>query len=539
MRTPLVLPRSPRAAGLGRSGAALPWSGAGARLLPWALLGAIIALALALRLYHLDGLVTYYPDSYAQLRAVDNLLAGNFPTSYLYPPGIALFLAPAFAVLPNTLVALQATILVASIALVLLAYVAGSATTGDRRAALFFATTIALGAPFVYYSRATLFDVVNTLLIALTIFVAPLAARRGGAAYVAYGALVFVAITVRFSNVALLPALFLAAMPGDFQSFSWRDAERHLRSRAVLTALLTIATLYAVYLALSFDTITRFTNPQAGSVIDFRHYLPRLVRYIEATFIGYGDQFYWQDAVAAVAVFAFAATGARRLWSTNRSLVVPLACIILLWPPVHAAYNVFAGRYAMPAFFCVMLLAAAGLSRSITWWRGLSESWQRVGAAALLTLGVTFFLGRHLALDTAFLEHWPGDVASGREVAYDEVRDTLRGLDGPNSTLISSQALAVDRANPQITTLDLIRHSETYGINQDSIDRLLAFVREQQAAGRTVYFHYTEFEDVGARFRKYELGFDAYFTALEREYRVREIMRAGERVQRLYVLEPK
>ena len=27
--------------------------------------------------------------------------------------------------------------------------------------------------------------------------------------------------------------------------------------------------------------------------------------------------------------------------------------------------------------------------------------WQRVGAAALITLGVTFFLGRHLALDTA------------------------------------------------------------------------------------------------------------------------------------------
>src|SRR3990170_4404481 len=209
MRTPLVLPKDPAAGALGTGDAALRWAASAARLLPWASLGAILAVAIALRLYHLDGLVTYYPDSYAQLRSVDNLLSGHFPTSYLYPPGVALFLAPAFAVLPNTLVTMQATILVASIALVLLAYGAGSATTGDRRAALLFATAVALGAPFVYYSRVAWFDVINTLLIATTLFLARPAARRGGAAHVAYGALVFVAITVRFSNVTLLPALYL------------------------------------------------------------------------------------------------------------------------------------------------------------------------------------------------------------------------------------------------------------------------------------------------------------------------------------------
>jgi hypothetical protein len=299
--------------------------------------------------------------------------------------------------------------------------------------------------------------------------------------------------------------------------------------------------IYTCYLAVSFDTISRFTNPKAGSIIDLSGYFPRLARYAEATLIGYGDQFYWQDGVAATAVLAFAAAGARRLWSTNRALLVPLVCVILLWPPVHAAYNVFAGRYAMPAFFFVLLLAGLGLSRSISWQRGLPQTWQRVGAAALLALGVTFFLGRQLALDTVFLQQWPQDVANGREVAYDDVRATLRDLDGPASVLISSQALAVDRANPEIETLDLIRHSETYGINEDSIDRMLAYVREQQEQGKTAYFHYTEFEDVGARFRKYELGFDAYFTALEREYHVRELMRAdaAKRVQRLYVIEPR
>src|SRR3990170_8757516 len=146
MRTPLVLPKDRTAGALGTGGTALRWTGSAARLLPWACLGTIVAAALAVRLYHLDGLVTYYPDSYAQLRAVDNLLSGHFPTSYLYPPGVALFLAPAFAVLPNTLVTMQATILVAGIALVLLAYGAGLATTGDRRAAPLLPPAGALGA---------------------------------------------------------------------------------------------------------------------------------------------------------------------------------------------------------------------------------------------------------------------------------------------------------------------------------------------------------------------------------------------------------
>jgi hypothetical protein len=485
--------------------------------------------------------VTYYPDSYAQLRGIDNLLSGQFPLSYLYPPGVALFLGPAFTVLPNTLVALQATILVCGIALVLFAYIAGMSATGDRRAALIYATAVAIGAPFVYFSRATMFDVITTLLVASCVFLARPAARRGAPVHAAYGVLVFLAITTRYTNAALLPALFVASLPGDFRSFSRRQVLEHMRSRAVLTALVVVIALYAAYVALSFDSITRFTNPNAGIVVSASGYFSRLARYVQATFIGYGDKFYWQDGVAAVAVFTFAAAGCRRLWSTNRTLLLPLLAVIVLWPPVHAAYNVFAGRYAMPAFFCVLLLAALGVSRSVSWQRGLPEMWQRVGAAALITLGVTFFLGRHLALDTVFLQTWPRDVAHGHEVAYDEVRDALRALDGPNTVLLSSQAMAVDRANPEIETFDLIEHSETYGIGQDSIDRVIALVEERRSAGKTVYLHFTEFENVGADFNKYELGFDDYFLSLREHYTLRELMRtdATMRVQRLYVIEPR
>ena len=52
-----------------------------ARLLPWASLAAIVGLGLFLRLYRMHGVITYYPDSYSQLRAVENLLSADFPLS--------------------------------------------------------------------------------------------------------------------------------------------------------------------------------------------------------------------------------------------------------------------------------------------------------------------------------------------------------------------------------------------------------------------------------------------------------------------------
>jgi len=39
---------------------------------------------------YLDGYVTFYPDTYAQLRAVQNLVSGHLPISYFYPPGVAI-----------------------------------------------------------------------------------------------------------------------------------------------------------------------------------------------------------------------------------------------------------------------------------------------------------------------------------------------------------------------------------------------------------------------------------------------------------------
>ena len=141
-------------------------------------------------------------------------------------------------------------------------------------------------------------------------------------------------------------------------------------------------------------------------------------------------------------------------------------------------------------------------------------------------------------LDVALLQEWPAEVASNREDAYDQLRIVLEELDGPGSVLISSQLLAVDEANEEMAGYNLIRHSQLYGINDDSVGELLDYVRAQQDAGATVYYHYTEFEDVSSNFRRYELGFDAYFERIEQEFSARELVRAESpwRVQRLYII---
>lgn len=506
------------------------------RLLPWASLAAIVGFGLFLRLYGMDGVITYYPDSYSQLRAVENLLSADFPLSYLYPPGVALFLAPFFAVLPNTLTTLQAAVTTAGIALIVVAYAASRATTGDGRAALFFAAAVAIGTTFVFYSRVAFFDVINTLLIALSLFLAPAVARRGPAALLPYGLLVFATVTVRFTNLIILPALLLASLAAGTQPLSFRLVLDQLRSRATLTVGFIVAALYAAYVATTIESLTRFSNAETGSIVDFGGYLPRLGQYIQANLTGSWETFSLEAGLLAMTVLIFAAVGAHRLWHTNRGLLIPIAFLILVWSPVHAVYEVFNSRYVMPSFFLVLLLATLGLSVGLQWWRTLERPWQRVGLATLLACGVTLYAARQISQDLLFYQDWP----EGREVAYNDLRIVLSDLEGDRSVLVSSQSLAVDRANPAMTNYDLLVHSETYGINSDSTARLVSYVEERHAEGKTVYYHYTEFEDVQSRFRKYELGFDAYFAALQREFSVRELVRSpsADRVQRIYAIEP-
>ncbi len=505
----------------------------------------ILGIGLFLRVYRLgDDPVTVYPDSYAQMRAIENLLAGQFPISYLYPPGIALTLAPVFAFVPLSLTTLQMTIEVAGMALILVGLLTSWLFTRDRLAALFLALAIAVSGQFVFYARIVWFDSINLLLILATLLLAPYMTRRGVAALLPYGLLVFATVTVRYTNAVLLPVLFVASLEVGSRPLSLRDVLQHLRSRPVLTVGMFIVVLYVLYVATTLDSFARFFNPNAGSVVGLDGFLPRFGRYLQASLIGYGEHFGGLGIILSVPVAVFAAVGAHRLWRTNRAVMAPLALLLVTWAPAHALYNVFASRYAMPAFFFVLLLAAYGLSTALTWSRGTGEPSLRALTISLVATAAILIPGLQLGLTTSLLQAWPPgdlnrpDITQSKEDAYDQIRAVLSDLDGSRTALLSTQALALDRSNPAMTTYDLIRHSEKYGINSDSTGHLIAYVREQQAEGKTVYYHYTEFEDLEVEFQKYEHGADAYFDALRREFAVREVVHASEREQRLYVIEP-
>lgn len=537
MRTPLVLPKGPAVAVLEPPGAQRLASSV-ARLLPSASLAAILAMALFLRLFRLNGFITFYPDTYGQMRAADNLVLGHIPITYLYPPGVALILAPFFALFPRDLTTLQTVIMAAGLALVGLAYCATAAATGDRRAALIHAFAVAMGATFVFHSRAALFDVINTLLVAASLLLAPsVAQRRSMLVLAGYGLLVFITITTRYTNPVILPALALAAVGAGADRVSWRLALHRFRSRQAVTVGAVVTGLYALYVATSAGGLTRFANSRSGSVVDLHGYLPRIGQYVQASLIGYGEHLQWASIVIGLTVVPFAVCGARRLWRTNRRLAVPLSCLLLTWPLAHALYVDFWGRYAMPMYYFVLMLAALGVSRALAALPSLPRPGQRLALAGLLATTAAFFLVQQGAIDIAIFS-WNDRPAQIGEQTYEGIRSELRTVDGQGAVLISAQIMAVDRANSAMAPYDLLRHSETYGINEDSIRRLIAYVRAQQQAGATVYYHYTGYEQKRSDLDKYELSFYEYYHGLSQAFELRLIGTSGP-AQRLYQVLPR
>src|SRR5689334_9772905 len=91
----------------------------------------VVLLALFLRTYRLE-IVAWVPDSYDRLAATKRLLAGEFPISRIYPPGVSLLMAPFFAVFPKTLDTMQAVIVISGVCLAAIGYFWMLRLTGER-----------------------------------------------------------------------------------------------------------------------------------------------------------------------------------------------------------------------------------------------------------------------------------------------------------------------------------------------------------------------------------------------------------------------
>lgn len=512
------------------------WLAAG---LPWWLgLAPVVAVAVFLRLYRLgDQFITYYPDTYEQMAATSRLLSGQFPPFDTYSPGVALFLAPVFAVAPPTLATLQAVVVAAGVALVIVSFFAARATTKDQRVALLFALVVAVATAFVFHSRLATFDVINTLLIALSVFLVPIVVRRGPGVFLAYAVLVFITSTVKPPNVLLLPALFLYSLHMGPRPLSWRRVSEHLRSKAVLTVGLALLALYAAYIATAHAYLGRSAlDVGSGSLItSLDMYLLHLGQYLGTSLTGFGFASFG-DAVVAALVLGLAVIGARQLWQVNQGLLSAIAYIIIIWPLAFSVVPFSPSRYMLPPFYFVLFLAAFGFSVSLQWLMALPRPWQRAGLAGYLTLAAGFFLILPLARDASLLYVWPS--FSSLESAYQEIGSALRGVDGSDSVLVTSQVLGLKEANPSLQYVDLYRHSRRYGINPDSTRRLVDDMERHLSEGKTVYYLYTVEGDAFDVFYG-KAGYEAYFGALARNFSLTEIVRPSSRPDfRLYRVEP-
>jgi len=465
-----------------------------------AVLAGIVLLALFLRTYRLE--IMTIGDTYEQLAATGKLLSADFPISKIYPAGVAVIMAAPMSVLPRTTATVEGIVLVCSVALVVTAYVATRKTTGDVIAATALSLAIACSPRMVFYARIEFFDAINALAIVLAVFVVPALRGRAVAVFIAYAAALAVIVSIRATNIVVLPAIIIYWIdPGRRWPASW-DWARALLRKEIIVAVATFVACSAV-LALVASSVSQASNAPYSA----QGYPGRVAFYEIFVFSDY----------AAILVLPLAALGAVRLWKRNPTVVLVSVYIALAWPASHAVVPFFNDRYMLPAVYFGSFLAAHGASDAIR---------RSAGRAVLRATCVTILLGfvaSQLAVDAYLLKGWPDRAATGYEAAFREMRPRIGGLrDG--SLIVTAQAGGLRYRDRHVEYLDLVNQSIPGGVNDRNIQTTLQSIRAAQNEGREVYYMYSDIED-GAKSER-GLNYYSYFTAVEGKFSMTEIYRA-------------
>ncbi len=488
---------------------------------PAAVPAAVLLLALLVRTYRLQ-LQAWMPDTYEQLSAARALVAGHFPLSHLYPPGVAITLAPAMLLLPQTLASMQVVILAAGLILIVVAYVCTARATGDRGAAALLALALAVAPPFVYFSRDGLFDIIGTAWIVSAILIVPSLRGRGSLAFVAYGVMLSIAINVRATNAAFLPALLIY----------WTDAGRApIRPKLMLSAAARREVLLAgaVMLALSalYAYIGGWTGHAASHTpISFALVASNVPFYVVSELGG---------VAAAPLVLPLMIAGAAELWRRNRTLLIVCLYMMTIWPLVHAPLPFANGRYMLPALAFTLLVAAHGPAATVPMYAAGADRLRRLGrplAVGLVVLvGIIFGVG-----DGIMLYGWPHTAGKSDEAAFKQLRPIVAQL--PEGSLVVSPVIrGVRESNARVEYLDLIDYSLPRGNGPDSVDAVVRRIAEARSSGRNVYYIYSRFEARRDDLGNGGPGFDRYFAAVEQRFRVTEAFATSLPEFKLYSLD--
>ncbi len=469
-----------------------------------ALPAAIVLVALFLRVYRME-LEAWLPDTYEQLAASRNLVHGVFPTSDIYPPGVALTMAPAMLVLPQTLATMQAVIVVASLVTIALCYVAVRDATGDRLAAALLAIGIAIAPRFAYASRTGLYDSISTMWVAGTILLVPVLRRRGVVAAALFGVALSIAVSVRQSNAAFLPAVAVYWCGIGAAGVSWRDAARRLVDRRAIAAGAAMLVASAALAVMS----GWLGNAAGGTPLTFAGFGYHLAFY-------FGTEFEGLPALFVIAPAAL--VGAIEVWRRNRTLLIVALYMMAVWPFAHAPLPFFNARYMLPAMVFGLMLAAhapAALARELEGLRRTPVALALGAVCGGLLLAGVFFA----SVDGLMLHQWHDLAAESDERAARELRPIVAQL--PSGSLLVSPAVrGVRESNDRIAYFDLIDYSIPRDNGPANVEAALDDMERQLDGGHRVYYLHSRVEYSGDTFAKRGPGYEVYFEALQRRFDV-------------------
>lgn len=483
---------------------------------------AIVLLALLLRVYRLE-LQAWTPDTYEQLTAGRRLVAGEFPISVFYPPGVAITLAPALLFFPQTLATQQGVIIASALVLVAVAYVAVRSATTDRIAPVLLATGIAAAPQMVRFSRDGFFDVINAAWIVSAILVVPWLRGRSVAVFATYGALLAVAISIRATNPAFLPALVIYWTDIGRVGFDRRAIRSALACRAVAVAGAAMFASYALFAYLGGS----LGHAASHAPVTLAHAGGNIAFYALAE-LG--------DVLSAPPLLILAALGSSYLWNRNRSLLFVSIYMLTMFPLAHVPLPFANNRYMLPSLVFALLLAAhapaAVISMTARQPALTRNAWRAIAAAIVLLLGVSY-----VAADSVMVWNWPRYATHSDEAGYRQLRPSIAMLP-PGSLLVSGGTRGVRDSNHRIEYLDLIDYSLSTDNGPERVDEIMHRIEGALAEGRPVYYLYTSVEGINITFTQSGPGYQPYFDAASQRFHLTAVRDTSVKFFTLYKIEP-
>lgn len=480
--------------------------------------GSIVVLALLLRVVNLE-LQAWTPDTYEQMDAARRLVAGEFPFSVGYPPGVAITVAPAFVFLPQTLATQQGVVIASALVLVAAGYLGARSATRDRAAPILLALALAASPQIVYFSRDGFFDVMNAAWIVATILLVPWMRGRSLPTFAAYGVLLALAVSIRATNPAFLPAVLIywadVGRIGISPRAVWRAA--YCREVICTGAAMVGAFVFFAYLGGGF-------GPAASHAPLTFEYAGRNTAFFALAELG--------DVLSAAPLLALAALGSFYLWKRNRTLLLVSIYMMVVFPLAHVPLPFANNRYMLPSMVFVLLLAAhapaAVIELTARQTALLRNAWRTLAVALVLLLGFYF-----VAVDAVMLAGWPARAARSDEAAYRQLRPSIGALPA-GSLLVSGGTRGVRDSNSRIEYLDLIDYSGATDNGPERVDEVMRRMEEALGDGRPVYYLYTSVEGINITFAQSGPGYQPYFDAADERFRLTMVYGAGVRFFALY-----